>query len=643
MAKQDLVVKLLLDSGAFGTKIKEAERKAKEFSDNMKNAGQSAGNLGKELGVSIGAFGKLGGALTGAGGVIAAFGAFKSIMESTHTSSKTFKSTIEGFEGVFTSLQQSIASLDFSTLHGGLDEVFKRYKEYKELIMDAGLKGVAYNYLYGATENKFKKYEVEFKNPNTTDERREEIKKLVEEEFKSTERRLELYRDTVFKAMKTDIQRLDGKIKDMSNEMVSEVIRTALDNTLNEDEKKLDIEKYAKLTEKYKDLESKMTNYKNKYLSNLGTYNTDKSNTRALENSKKYKLLSEQAEAEFNAFINDIENQKVFFRNALYKKDEEKLTKLLEKALTIENSERAFYGMKNEYAGWTPPTKPTTTGGATPLMLVDENTVESIIPKSTVKGFSDRISAIKEARDKMLIDTPEFELATTQLQLYTKALQELQSTIASMDKTMILTPLQLPNSMSGSYNPKATLDTAIKKWRETYHPITKNFEDMNLAITSSISLLDSLSSAFSAVGTDSSRAIGGVIGVFSDLGQGIMDFIAIQQAASAAKGVSSAAGLPFPYNLAAITTVVSTIVSIFANIRSMTAGKFAEGGIVGGQSYSGDRLFAMVNSGEMILNKRQQANLSNMLGSGGRVEFHISGDSLVGVLTNKTNKNKLIR
>ena len=35
MAKQDLVVKLLLDSGAFGNDVREAERKAKQFSDNI--------------------------------------------------------------------------------------------------------------------------------------------------------------------------------------------------------------------------------------------------------------------------------------------------------------------------------------------------------------------------------------------------------------------------------------------------------------------------------------------------------------------------------------------------------------------------------------------------------------------------------
>ena len=39
MAKQDLVVKLLLDSGAFGNDLRQAERKAKEFGDKMKSAG----------------------------------------------------------------------------------------------------------------------------------------------------------------------------------------------------------------------------------------------------------------------------------------------------------------------------------------------------------------------------------------------------------------------------------------------------------------------------------------------------------------------------------------------------------------------------------------------------------------------------
>lgn len=644
MAKQDLVVKLLLDSGAFGANIKEAERKAKEFSDNMKNAGKTAGGLSKELGLSVGAIGKLGGVLTGAGGVVAAFGAFKSIMESTHTSSKAFKSTIAGFEGVFTSLQRSIASMDFSTLHGGFDELFRRHKEYKEALMDEGLKGVAYNYLFGETESKFKEFEVEFKDKKTSDERREEIKKELDVEIKMAEMRLKSYRNTIYETLNKGIKSLDGKIKGfdgeikgLGDEMVSELIHDALDISLNDDAKKIDKELYEGLKERYRVLEKAL---------GKAELSLSQVNDQLVKAPKNGLLLSSQAfwqsevdkaKADMDAFINDIQNQKIFFRNAIYTLGEEELGAMLSKANEIQSLEKQYSELKKLYGEMTAPTKTVTASTKTGGGGGNEQ-----LTKSSMKWYEEEISKLSKARDNMLIDTPEFELATTKLQLYTKALQELQSTIASMDKNLILTPLQ----MSGGYDPKATLDTAMKNWRDTYKPtssITDTFEDMNIAITSSISLLDSLSSAFSAMGTDSSRAIGGVIGVFSDLGQGIMDFIAIQQAASAAKGVSSAAGLPFPYNLAAIATVISTVVSVFANIKSMTAGKFAEGGIVGGQSYSGDKLFAMVNSGEMILNKRQQANLSNMLGSGGRVEFHISGDSLVGVLTNKTNKNKLIR
>ena len=52
---------------------------------------------------------------------------------------------------------------------------------------------------------------------------------------------------------------------------------------------------------------------------------------------------------------------------------------------------------------------------------------------------------------------------------------------------------------------------------------------------------------------------------------------------------------------------VSTIIGIFASMP-----KFANGGIVGGNSYFGDKLLARVNSGEMILNKGQQAKLYRM-------------------------------
>ncbi len=58
-------------------------------------------------------------------------------------------------------------------------------------------------------------------------------------------------------------------------------------------------------------------------------------------------------------------------------------------------------------------------------------------------------------------------------------------------------------------------------------------------------------------------------------------------------------------------TGLATLATMISSVKQ--AGAFATGGIVGGTSSSGDKKFARVNSGEMILNKFQQARLFNMV------------------------------
>ena len=100
--------------------------------------------------------------------------------------------------------------------------------------------------------------------------------------------------------------------------------------------------------------------------------------------------------------------------------------------------------------------------------------------------------------------------------------------------------------------------------------------------------------------------------------------------ANGVKGVSAAvaagAGVPFPANIAAIATgvaaVTSTIAGVIAGITqakqilSQDAGKFATGGIVGGNSYTGDKMIAHVNSGEMWINQESQKRLFDALSGG---------------------------
>ena len=111
-----------------------------------------------------------------------------------------------------------------------------------------------------------------------------------------------------------------------------------------------------------------------------------------------------------------------------------------------------------------------------------------------------------------------------------------------------------------------------------------------------------------------------------------------------AGATASGAKMPFPLNLIAIAAGVAAVVGALA----MISGGFADGGIIGGNSFHGDKMLARVNAGEMILNQKQQANLFNMLNSGagssgGTVEFKISGSQLKGVLNNYNSKMNKVK
>ena len=118
------------------------------------------------------------------------------------------------------------------------------------------------------------------------------------------------------------------------------------------------------------------------------------------------------------------------------------------------------------------------------------------------------------------------------------------------------------------------------------------------------------------------------------------------RATAMANGVANAMKLPFPANLAEWAILASTIASVFASLPS-----FAEGGIFGGNRTIGDMNLARVNSGEMILNGKQQRNLFNIINSGAlggsdsnqTVHFRVSGNDLVGVLNNYNNKRSKAR
>lgn len=124
---------------------------------------------------------------------------------------------------------------------------------------------------------------------------------------------------------------------------------------------------------------------------------------------------------------------------------------------------------------------------------------------------------------------------------------------------------------------------------------------------------ESLKEATAAIGS-MGQALSGLGGAIEMPELNIAGTVA-QAVATMALGyakATSTAGKASPWEWVAFAaTGLAQLTAMIASVRQATA--FATGGIVGGGSPSGDRKFVRVNSGEMILNKTQQARLFGLV------------------------------
>lgn len=111
--------------------------------------------------------------------------------------------------------------------------------------------------------------------------------------------------------------------------------------------------------------------------------------------------------------------------------------------------------------------------------------------------------------------------------------------------------------------------------------------------------------------------------------------VAAKQGEAAAEAAAGTAKLG-PLGWLGIGAAIASVLAAFAAIP-----KFANGGIVGGNSPEGDKVLARLNSGEMVLNRSQQGTLYGLLNSRGNVqvsgEFRIRGRDLMAAI-DKNNK-----
>ena len=209
----------------------------------------------------------------------------------------------------------------------------------------------------------------------------------------------------------------------------------------------------------------------------------------------------------------------------------------------------------------------------------------------------------------------------------TEQFDELETSVSSLTQTL--------SELIQKYNELISAQNLKNETIEKLDAVKTSYEGIAETIGSVSNVIGQVDSAWAQMTTT----------ILNGIAQIIPQLVAekgAQGSLAISKGVAAASGLTPPWNLIMIGTTVAAI------LAALATQPFAEGGIVGGTSFKGDKVYARLNSGEMVLNGRQQANLFNMINSGGligggKVTFKIQGRELVGVLNNYNNKrNKVL-
>lgn len=249
---------------------------------------------------------------------------------------------------------------------------------------------------------------------------------------------------------------------------------------------------------------------------------------------------------------------------------------------------------------------------------------------------AEALEAIRNATTAEALRTAEESLAQIQKAIEAQPIA-LKLNIPEEEVSAILTEMeQLSDNIRNSVTPLDT-STLFMGQSQTKNPLKETDEQVNKIAAS----LDKTSTAFGTMGSamqsldDPSAKVAGIV----------MEAIA-NVAASFAQALSGARD-PWTW-IAAAVGGTATMISTIAAIKSVTAGTYADGGIVTGGAYTGDAVPIMANAGELVLNASQQQNLASQLQprdlSGDRQPF-VSGEQIFLGLNNhlrRSGKGELV-
>lgn len=625
---QNLVVQLLLKTGTFSNDLKQAGGQVNQFKQKCSNAGKSLTSFTQGLGINVGALAKFG---TAAGTAVVAAKAFKGIIEGSQTTSDIFANSIYTAKNAVSELASAISTFDFSSFNNGLSDIIAKGYQAAAAIDQLGNTILSYNIKNAKANAKLTAARAVLSNPESTPEQikqaKIDMKDALEELKGSAAVLLEDYKNTI-------IAEVNARGANITGEGAIAILDEWLevDTTKGRDAVKAKAkEGYEVYTKELKALNDRYT--KTEWVGGLRGMMV----TTVDKNNPEY-------QAEYNRLV--AEHQRDIAYHVLLEKYETKELENLGQqriAMININSQADTYAATMNRLNNKKPAGGTggTVTGEDVNLLKDSRAYWSQIASEARKAAENTLEysdAWKEA-----VDREDEALAK---------IKEIDLHLAAYRSRKNFTPLEKLPEITGlaTVGQNGLTPSNIAENTEVPQETIDSWDEFSRAMANTSTIVSALSNTFKDSTEVTAASILQMIATaLPALGQLISSIEALTaaeavEAGVAATGKAVSSSKHWIEAIAAVAALGSVVASAISAADAQRQ-KFAGGGIVGGSSFTGDRVSAQVNSGEMILNRAQQARLfqiANGAGGGGQVEFHISGTDLVGVLNNQYRKNSII-
>lgn len=582
----DLVTRLLLNSSQFDNNIRQSTQQVQQFQQ-----------VGRNITATIGRFaGALGIAMTAGEAFNAAVNSSREIQQDWNTVVGTAKTTVDNF---FSSLYSG----DWTVFENGILNAIGLAKRYTEALSNAKM-------AMAIGESKADRLEAERNN----------YEYLITKKGISDQERTAAY-DTYIELSKKEILERESKSKYFW-EQIQEIMKakgvTGINNAQEAQklyESLLDpsTEEYANL-EKYKQRKSEAKDTRN-----LGLLMMISGAGIGDEGLKNYTKGVRELE---DATDESLENM-IRFQNIFTSEVGEEVKDMLDKAITFTDKvgtiKKDMSDAKQDLAD---------------NFTDKEVKLKPIIPTGSIAELDQQIASLRKGLN-LAINNEDRIRINAELDALTEKRRVIEFEYKYPD---IHTDRLEPNSLTSIVKPE--LPTEFPKIN---NPITDNSIQLNNEYAQSLNAIASIMGAVTNMTNEGAAAWlsygANIITSVATAIPALTTLTTALTAKAAAEAAGSAAVVPVVGWINAVAAV-SAIVAAMASVP-----KFTDGGIIGGNSFIGDNLIARVNSGEMILNNRQQKNLFNLLdGKGGNaisvgdVKFRIEGRDLVGILNSQISK-----